>query len=218
MNVDSERAQEINWRIVMQTCSNDTRKVARMWLYYTLFYWLIPTLVVIGGLAVAGKPIRITDLLIHGELLIYSITLVAGSTRLITKDIPAAGPFVNRQAFNLISHVMIFPAIFTYGLIRFIGSTGDPYSVSKRIVIVYSLALLIAAFRFSYVVFLIDAQRSSPGDVQQRAAQAIKHSPDKLNDAFNALLGHKPDPQAIPQPDQTQTNLEAEFDAAGGAE
>ena len=134
-----------------------------MWLAYTVFYWLIPTALVVCGLAIANKPFNIMNLIIHGELLIYSITLVAGSTRLITKDLPSAGPFVNRQGFNLVSHVMILPAIFAYGLIRYIGFTSDPNAVNKPLVVGYSIVLLIAAFVFSYVVFV--NVPNSPPDV-----------------------------------------------------
>jgi hypothetical protein len=214
MQADAESAQEIGWRTVLYSCSEHTRKVARMWLAYTLFYWLIPTVIVICGLAIAKKPIKILDLVIHGELLIYSITLIAGSTRLITKDLPAAGPFVNRQGFNLVSHIMIFPAIFAYGLIRYIGSTADPSAVSKPIVVTYSVILLIGAFIFSYVVFVIDAQRSTPEDVQSRASQAIAHTSDRLNEDFNRLQSQG---SAVAN-DQTQISLEAQFDGPAGGE
>jgi hypothetical protein len=214
MHADEESAQEIGWRTVLISCSSHTRKVARMWLAYTLFYWLIPTVIVICGLAIAKKQVKILDLVIHGELLIYSITLVAGSTRLITKDLPTAGPFVSRQGFNLVSHIMIVPAIFAYGLIRYIGSTDSPYAVSKPIVVAYSVILLIGAFIFSYVVFVIDAQRSTPEDVQKRASQAIASAPDKLDRDFSELQS-----LGAARPDvQPRVDLEAQFDSPAGGQ
>jgi len=210
MNPDVANGQETNWLIVIKACSKDTRRVARMWLWYTLFYWLIPTVIVICGLAIAKKEIKILSLIIHGELLIYSITLVAGSTRLITKDVPNTGPFVNRQAFNLISQIMMLPAICAYGLLRYIGATSDPYAVNTKLVVAYSVVLLIGSFIFSYIVFLIDAQRASPGDVQKRAAFAIAHSPDKLDKDFDDLQSAD---TSVPL-DQTKAKLDAEFDAA----
>jgi hypothetical protein len=204
-----------------------------MWLLYTLFYWTLPTIVVIFGLFVAKKSVKWTDLIIHGELLIYSITIVAGSTRLISKDMPTGGPFVNRQAFNLVSHIMIFPAIFTYGLLRYLFATanetaaiisanattaltGTPaapvvtnpgtasmvataqgYPVSVPIIWIYSVLLLIAAFIFSYIVFLIDAQRSAKGEIPQGAANAIKHAPDKMNNEFEEIQEHEREAQGI---------------------
>jgi hypothetical protein len=162
-----------------------------MWLYYTLFYWMFPTLIVIFGLLVAKRPVKVIDLVIHGEFLIYSITLVASSTRLIAKDIPGSDPFVNRQAFNLMAQVMIFPAIFTYGLVRYIGLTSNSDTVSKPIVVGYSVILLIISFGFSFVVFLIDAQRSSNTTARQ-AAENIRHAPDKLNRDFDEIQGPPP--------------------------
>ena len=120
MPEDSEPGQIPDWRTVLSTCSRETRATARMWLYYTLFYWLIPTAIAVFGLLVGRKQISFTNLIIHGEFLIYAITLTAASTRLVAKDVPNSGPFVNRQAFNLISHVMILPANFVYGLVRYI--------------------------------------------------------------------------------------------------
>jgi hypothetical protein len=155
---------------------------------------MLPTALVVVGLLVAKKPVKLIDLVIHGEFLIYAITIVAGSTRLIVKDLPNRPPFVNRSAFNLTSHVMIFPAIFVYGLIRYIGATSSPYDVSTPIVVTYSILLLIAAFRFSYVVFLIDAQRSTPEELPKRVVAEIAHAPDKLKEEFSEL--QKQDPVA----------------------
>jgi hypothetical protein len=118
MPIDFE-TQEIKLRTVLESCSPENRRTARMWLLYTLFYWMFPTLTVIFGLLLAKQKVRWLDLIVHGEFLIYAITIVAGSTRLVAKDLPKKEPFINRQGFNLVSHVMIFPAIFAYGLLRY---------------------------------------------------------------------------------------------------
>lgn len=209
MAVDFDK-QEVSLRSVLASCSHETRRVAKMWFYYTLFYWMLPTVIVIFGLALARKQIKWLDLVIHGELLIYAITIVAGSTRLVAKDVPKRGPFVNRQAFNLTSHVMIFPAIFAYGLIRYIGATTNTYDVSTFFVVTYSVVLLIAAFIFSYIVFLIDAQRSTPDELPKRVAAEIAHAPDKLTEEFSEL--QKKDPAVTPQASAPQESIQEEIE------
>ena len=143
--------------------------------------------------------------MIHGEFLIYAITIVAGSTRLIAKSIPSRGPFVSRQGFNLVSHVMIFPAIVAYVLLRYIGTVNaNPYAVNAKLVVIYSIALLIAAFIFSYVVFLIHAQRSTPEELLERTAAAIAHAPDRLQAEFREL--RQSDPEVAPRRDPPAQN------------
>jgi hypothetical protein len=178
--------QQISLRTVLKACTNENWQVARMWLYYTVFYWLLPTLITIFGLFVAKRTVNWRDLLIHGEFLIYAITLTAASTRLVAKDVPGKEPFFNRQAFNLFAQVMILPAIFTYGLVRYIGLTVDPSAVNERLVITYSVVLLVAAFAFSFLVFLMDAQRSTPNFPQQVAAE-IENTGNKLGLEFDAM-------------------------------
>jgi len=195
MTVDTYK-QEVRVKAVLAATSADTRRVARMWLYYTLFYWLFPTLAVLFTYVLAKQPVKFLDLLIHGEFLIYSITIVAGSTRLIAKDIPSRGPFVSRQGFNLVSHIMIFPAIVAFVLLRYISTVSANPTINTPLVVIYSIALLIAAFRFSYVVFLIEVQRSTPNDLLERTAEAITHAPDRLQAEFNEL--RKRDPSVTP--------------------
>ena len=177
-----------------------------MWIYYTLFYWMFPTLAVLFTYVLANQPVKPLDHVIHGEFFIYAVTIVAGSTRLIAKDIPSRGPFVSRQGFNLVSHVMIFPAIVAYVLLRYIGTVNaNPYAVNAKLVVIYSIALLIAALIFSYVVFLIDAQRSTPEELLERTAAAIAHAPDRLQAEFREL--HQPDPRPAPKRDTARSNL-----------
>jgi hypothetical protein len=195
MVIDFDK-QETRLTTVLRSCSPENRRVARMWLFYTGFYWMFPTLTVIFGLWLAKRHVRWVDLVIHGEFLIYAITIVAGSTRLVAKDLPNRDPFVSRQGFNLVSHVMIFPAIFAYGLLRYIGATSNSYDVSAPLVVTYSIVLLLAAFIFSYIVFLIDAQRSTPNELPKRVAAAIAHAPDKINEEFTDLQIHDPNAPA----------------------
>lgn len=203
MTVDTYK-QEVRVKAVLAACSPETRRVARMWLYYTLFYWMFPTLAVLFNYLLANQPVKLLDLVIHGEFLIYAITIVAGSTRLIAKDIPSRGPFVSRQGFNLVSHVMIFPAIVAYVLLRYIGTVNaNPYAVNAKLVVIYSIALLVAAFIFSYVVFLIDAQRSTPEELLERTAAAIAHAPDRLQAEFREL--RERDPEVAPSRDRARS-------------
>ena len=218
MTTEPEK-QEISLRTVLAACSPESRRVALMWLYYTLFYWLFPTLIIILSFLVAKRPVNWLDLVIHGEFLIYAITITASSTRLIVKDVPGRDPFVNRQGFNLVSHIVVFPAIFIYGLVRYIGITSSPYAVNARLVVSYSIFLLVAAFGFSFIVFLIDAQRSSPNPLAQRVAATIEHTPDKLNKEFDALQGKPGEPtEAAPSnegPDPVEETLDGDFDSLG---
>jgi len=205
MTVDTDK-QEVRVKAVLAACSPETRRIARMWLYYTLFYWMFPTLAVLFSYVLANQPVKLLDLVIHGEFLIYAITIVAGSTRLIAKDIPSRGPFVSRQGFNLVSHVMIFPAIVVYVLLRYIGTVNaNPYAVNTELVVIYSILLLIAAFVFSYVVFLIDAQRSTPEELLERTAAAIAHAPDRLQAEFREL--HQRDPEVAPRRGSARSEL-----------
>jgi hypothetical protein len=193
MTEELERGQEISWRKVVASCSLDTRRIARMWLYYTLFYWLAPTCIVVAGLFIGKQSVKLVDLIIHGQFLIYAITLTAGSTRLITRDVPKSGPFVNRQGFNLWAQIMIFPALAVYGLLGYFGTAPSQNGINTPFVATYSIVLLAGAFCFSYVVFLIDAQRTAQlqGDVQKRASEAIEHSPDRLKQQFDKLQGQE---------------------------
>lgn len=219
MTVDTYK-QEVRVKTVLAACSPETRRVARMWLYYTLFYWMFPTLAVWFSYVLAKQPVKLLDLVIHGELLIYAITIVAGSTRLIAKDVPSRGPFVSRQGFNLISHVMIFPAIVAYVLLRYIGTVNaNPYAVNTKLVVVYSIVLLIAAFIFSYVVFLIDAQRSTPEELPRRVAAEIAHTPDKLKAQFDTIRTHDVQPEAsAPGPVVEDTDAEEAEEAVEAEE
>jgi hypothetical protein len=203
MTVDFDK-QPVKLLTVLAACSPNNRRTARMWLYYTLFYWMFPTLAVIFSYILANQQVKLLDLIIHGELLIYAITIVAGSTRLIAKDLPNRGPFVNRQAFNLTSHVMIFPAIVAYALVRYLAATSNPKGVNAKVVVIYSMALLVAAFVFSYVVFLIEAQRGNPDELLEHIAAEIAHAPDKLEAEFSALQGRDPRLGSVGGAAQTQ--------------
>lgn len=191
MTVDTFK-EEVRVKTVIATCSPETRRVARMWLYYTLFYWTFPTLAVLFTYYLSNQPVKWLDLVIHGEFLIYAVTIVAGSTRLIAKDIPSRGPFVSRQGFNLVSHIMIFPAIVAYVFLHYISTVSANTTVNTNLVVVYSVALLIAAFVFSYIVFLIDAQRSTPDELLERISFEIAHAPDRLEAEFNEMQKNDP--------------------------
>jgi hypothetical protein len=92
---------------------------------------------------------------------------------------------------------MIFPAIVAYALVRYLAATTNPNGVNAKVVVIYSIALLVAAFIFSYVVFLIDAQHRSPDEFLERIASEIAHAPDKLEAEFSQLQGRDPGPRSI---------------------
>ena len=70
--------------------------------------------------------------------------------------------------------------------------------MSAPLVVGYSIILLIAAFSFSYVVFLIEAQRSTPDELPSRVAAGIAHASDKLVAEFNDLQSHDPNVPGAP--------------------
>jgi hypothetical protein len=92
---------------------------------------------------------------------------------------------------------MIFPAIVAYVLLRYISTVTANPTINKGLVVVYSILLLVAAFRFSYVAFLIDAQRRNPDELLERIASEIAHAPDKLEAEFSALQGRDPRPRNV---------------------
>jgi hypothetical protein len=69
MTIDTYK-EEVRVKTVIAACSPETRRVARMWLYYTLFYWMFPTLAVLFTYVLACQPVKLLDLVIHGEFLI----------------------------------------------------------------------------------------------------------------------------------------------------
>jgi hypothetical protein len=158
-------------------------------LAYTLFFWLVPTIITVVILVFARQPIKPADLIIHGEFLIYSITLVAGSTRLLTKDARKLGPFVRRQEFNLASYILIVPAIAAYGVIRYWATSPPVNGINTPAIVGYSVVLLASSFGFAFLVFVIDAQRTAQlmGDLQKRAAKAMSKSETQLAEQFDAL-------------------------------
>lgn len=79
---------------MQQKCSelpadHESWSAARVWLGYTLIYSFMP--VWFGVIAGVGfwykKPFSWLDFIIHGELLIYSASLLASSTRLISSRV-----------------------------------------------------------------------------------------------------------------------------------
>src|SRR5215472_3218070 len=129
--------------------------------------------------------------------LIYSITLVAGSTRLLTKDAKKLGPFVRRQEFNLASYILIVPAIAAYGAIRYWATSPPVNGLNTPGIVSYSVVLLALSFGFAFLVFVIDAQRTAQlmGDLQKRASKALTQPEAHLARQFDAL---QDTPAAVP--------------------
>src|SRR6266550_901205 len=89
------------------------------------------------------------------------------------------------------------------------SASPRPALVSKPIVVTYSVVLLAASFVFSFLVFLIDAQRTS-GSTARQVSENIQHAPDKLNKEFDELQGAQPEPAEAP----TQVDVAASGGAA----
>lgn len=147
---------------------------ARLWLAYTLFFGFMP--VWLGMLAGLGfsfqRPINWRDFLIHGEFLIYSASLVATSTRLISKDVATGRPFSYRPWFSLVSSAIIIPSAAIYAIIKALSFLEKPTEVKPTFIVWFSTTMLILAIVFSFVVFLLDHHRSTtPLNLEAEANQ-----------------------------------------------
>ena len=101
----------------VSSCSADHWRAAGKWFAYTVGCGFLP--VVVGLLLVwllSSTP-NWYDFVIHGELVIYSAALVAGSTRLISKDTDSF-PFVHREMFILTAVLTIAASIALYTAIK----------------------------------------------------------------------------------------------------
>lgn len=135
----------------------DSWAAARVWLGYTLVYSFMP--VWFGVLAGVGfwykKPFSWLDFIIHGELLIYSASLLAGSTRLISKDVNTGRPFVLRQWFTLTSVTITVLAAGFYAMIKVLSFLDNPAAVRVNVLLWLSITSLVISIPFSFLVFRI---------------------------------------------------------------
>lgn len=165
---------------------SDSWSAARVWLGYTLIYGFMP--VWFGVLAGVGfwfkKPFSWLDFVIHGELLIYSASLLAGSTRLISKDVNTGRPFVKRQWFTLASVAITILAAGFYAMIKVLSFLENPAPVRVGVLLWVSISALLVSLSFSFFVFAFDQYRSTnPINVAGKA----KKEQDELSKEIDEL-------------------------------
>ena len=104
-------------------------------------------------------------------------------------DARKLGPFVRRQEFNLVSYILIVPAIAAYGVIRYWATNPPVNGINTPGIVGYSVVLLALSFGFVFLVFVIDAQRTAQlmGDLQKRASKAMSQTEIDLAQQFDAL-------------------------------
>ncbi|MGB7586662.1 MAG: hypothetical protein WBM11_17610 [Terriglobales bacterium] len=182
MNVDSEKTGTPESPI-----RPDSWAAAWLWLAYTLFYGFMP--VWLGVLALLGfsfnRSMNWRDFLIHGEFLIYSASLVAASTRLITRDVESGRSFPHRPWFNLISHAVIIPSAAVYAIAKALSFSESPLAPRGAFILYFSLVMVVSGVVFSFVVFLFDHRRSSVPYINIQAER--KHEQEDLSRSFDKL-------------------------------
>jgi len=126
------------------------------------------------------------DFLIHGEFLIYSASLVAASTRLISKEAATGRPFVHRAWFNLASNAIIIPSAAIYAIIKALSFLSTPIAAKQAFIVWFSIVMLLSGLVFSFVVFLLDHHRSiTPINVEaevKKEQQELAQQFDKLDE------------------------------------
>jgi len=153
---------------------------------YTLVYSFMP--VWFGILAGVGflykKPFSWLDFVIHGELLIYSASLLAASTRLISKDVNTGRPFVHRQWFTLVSMAITVLAAGFYAMIKVLSFLENPAPVRVAVLLWVSVPTLTVSVLFSFLVFAFDQYRcANPINVAAKA----KQEQDELSQQIDRL-------------------------------
>ncbi|MDT8071037.1 MAG: hypothetical protein ROO76_23010 [Terriglobia bacterium] len=172
----------VNLFSAIRTCSRENWRNSGKWLAYTVGCGFLP--VIIGLLLVWGlstKSFDWHDFVVHGEFVIYAATLIAASTRLISKDTETF-PFVHREMFALFAILTLMSSIALYAAIKTANLLSLPATVNNEFIVRFSLGLLTFSLFFSFLVFLLDQQRISP-NVRGIAKQKEK----KLSDDFDSL-------------------------------
>jgi hypothetical protein len=166
----------------VRTCSREHWRNAGKWLAFTVGCGFLP--IIIGLLLVWGlstKSFNWYDFVVHGEFVIYSATLVAASTRLISKDTETF-PFVHREMFTLAAILTLMSAIALYSAIKAAALLSLQATVNNDFTVRFSLGLLSFSIAFSFLVFLLDQQRINPN-----VMGISKQKEQKLADDFDNL-------------------------------
>lgn len=172
----------VNIVSAVRTCSPDHWRNSGKWFAYTVGCGFLP--LIIGLLLVWGLSTRSFnwyDFVVHGEFVLYSATLIAASTRLISKDTETF-PFVHREMFTLFAILTLMCSIALYAAIKTATLLSLPATVNSIFIVRFSLGLLSFSLAFSFLVFLLDQQRVSPN-----VRGIAKQKEQKLADDFDNL-------------------------------
>ena len=149
------------WNAV-RSCAPEHWRSTGKWFAFTVGCGFLP--IVIGLLLVwvlSTKPVNWYDFVVHGELVIYSATLIASSSRLIAKDTENF-PFVHREMFTLSAILAVGVCIALYAAIKTAILFSLQNTINNPRIAWFSLAWLVISLAFSALVFLLDQQRVSP--------------------------------------------------------
>ena len=132
---------------------------AGVWLAFTVGGGFLPFWIgLLAVWALSRQPVDWANFLVHGELAIYSASLIAATTRLIAKDV-AAGPFVHRQLFTLVALIAMISAVVLYALIKAALFLHLQNTVNESFILRFSIPLIIVSLVFSFLVYILDHQR-----------------------------------------------------------
>jgi hypothetical protein len=170
----------------IRACGWDHWRTTGKWFAYTVGCGFSP--IIIGLLLVWGlssKPVNWFDFVVHGELVIYSASLIAASTRLISKDTETF-PFVHREMFILIAILSIVWCVGLYSAIKTAILLSLQNTINNNFIAIFSLVSLVVSLLFASLVFLLDQQRINPN-----VRGIIRQQEDRLDADFDRL-GNQP--------------------------
>lgn len=174
----------VNLFAAVRSCGIDHWRNTGKWFAYTVgcgFLPIIIGLILVGG--ISTKPLNWHDFVIHGELAIYSASLIAASTRLISKDTETF-PFVHREMFTLAAFLFLVLCVALYSAIKTVTLLSLSNIIRDPFIVGFSLVLLVFSLLFSSLVFLLDQQRISPN-----VREIIGLQQNDLGAAFDQLGG-----------------------------
>jgi hypothetical protein len=189
----------------------DSWSAGGVWLGYTLFWGFLPLwlgslgLAVLAILGVLKQSVTWADFLIHGEFLIYAVSIAAPSTRLISSDMNPRRPFAFRAIFNLVAYAIVVPSAAIYAIIKVLSFLNLQPQANIPLMFWLSVPVVVVSVVFSLVVFVLDHHRmTTPFNV----AAEIKKEEDELSHNFDRLENIKaPDtPNAEPRPQRGDEN------------
>ena len=109
--------------------------------------------------SLGGKTILFQDFVAHGELAIYSATLIATTIRLIGKDKEQVPPFLYREFFLWLGITIFCIAVVVYTVIKTATALSSERLLNVRFLMEISVPLVLLTIVIAFFVELIDQQR-----------------------------------------------------------